>query len=79
MIAHGRTVASQKRKRHSLKVITKRQLGPVPRSRVVEFIDDRRLGPAFRLFNRHRIVDEKGKVRSCLGAKQLRLRRERLL
>jgi hypothetical protein len=29
---------------------------------VVEFIDDRRLGPAFRFFNRHRVVDEKGKV-----------------
>jgi len=29
---------------------------------IVEFIDDRRLGPAFRFFNRHRVVDEKGKV-----------------
>jgi len=29
---------------------------------VVEFIDDRRLGPAFRFFNRHRVVDEKGKL-----------------
>ena len=29
---------------------------------VVEFIDDRRLGPAFRFFNRHRVTDEKGKV-----------------
>ena len=28
---------------------------------VVEFADDRRLGPAFRFFNRHRVVDEKGK------------------
>lgn len=28
---------------------------------VVEFLDDRRLGPAFRFFNRHRVVDEKGK------------------
>lgn len=28
---------------------------------VVEFVDDRRLGPAFRFFNRHRVVDEKGK------------------
>ena len=35
---------------------------------VVEFIDDRRLGPAFRFFNRHRVVDEKGKV---LGYKSL--------
>jgi SNF2-related domain/Helicase conserved C-terminal domain len=35
---------------------------------VVQFIDDRRLGPAFRFFNRHRVVDEKGKV---LGYKNL--------
>ena len=35
---------------------------------VVGFIDDRRLGPAFRFFNRHRVVDEKGKV---LGFKNL--------
>ncbi len=35
---------------------------------VVEFIDDRPLGPAFRFFNRHRVVDEKGKV---LGYKNL--------
>ncbi|MCH7748202.1 MAG: DEAD/DEAH box helicase [Acidobacteria bacterium] len=35
---------------------------------VVEFIDDRRLGPAFRFFNRHRVVDERGKV---LGYKSL--------
>ncbi|MGD8451390.1 MAG: DEAD/DEAH box helicase [Phycisphaerae bacterium] len=42
---------------------------------VVEFIDDRRLGPAFRFFNRHRMVDEKGKV---LGYKNLAELRERL-
>jgi superfamily II DNA or RNA helicase len=35
---------------------------------VVQFIDDRRLGPGFRFFNRHRVVDEKGKV---LGYKNL--------
>jgi superfamily II DNA or RNA helicase len=35
---------------------------------VIEFIDDRRLGPAFRFFNRHRVIDEKGKV---LGYKNL--------
>src|SRR5437867_11213397 len=35
---------------------------------VVQFIDDRRLGPAFRFYNRHRVVDEKGKV---LGYKNL--------
>jgi len=42
---------------------------------VVEFIDDRRLGPAFRFYNRYRIVDEKGKV---LGYKNLDELRERL-
>ena len=35
---------------------------------VVQFVDDRRLGPAFRFLNRHRIVDDKGKV---LGYKNL--------
>jgi len=42
---------------------------------VVEFIDDRRLGPAFRFFNRHRVVDEKGKL---LGYKNLDELRKRL-
>ena len=42
---------------------------------VVEFIDDRRLGPAFRFFNRHRVTDEKGKV---LGYKDLDVLRENL-
>lgn len=42
---------------------------------VVEFIDDRRLGPAFRFFNRHRVTDEKGKV---LGYKDLDRLREHL-
>ncbi len=40
---------------------------------VVQFVDDRRLGPGFRFFNRHRIVDEKGKV---LGYKNLAELRE---
>src|SRR5262245_15341849 len=35
---------------------------------IVEFIDDRRLGPAFRFFHSHRIVDEDGRV---LGFKNL--------
>jgi superfamily II DNA or RNA helicase len=35
---------------------------------IVEFIDDRRLGPAFRFFNRYKVVDEKGKL---LGYKNL--------
>jgi hypothetical protein len=35
---------------------------------VVQFIDDRRLAPAFRFFHRHRVVDDKGKV---LGYRKL--------
>jgi SNF2 family DNA or RNA helicase len=42
---------------------------------VVQFIDDRRLGPGFRFFNKHRLVDEKGKV---LGYKNLGELRDRL-
>ncbi len=42
---------------------------------VVEFINERRLGPAFHFFNRHRVVDEKGKV---LGYKNLEVLRENL-
>jgi len=42
---------------------------------VVEFVDDRRLGAAFRFFNRHRVTDEKGKV---IGYKDLDLLRENL-
>ena len=42
---------------------------------VVQFVDDRHLGPGFRFFNRHRIVDEKGKV---LGYKNLGELRETL-
>lgn len=42
---------------------------------VVQFIDDRRLGPGFRFFNRHRVVDEKGRV---LGYKELSTLRETL-
>ena len=42
---------------------------------VVEFIDERRLGPAFRFYNRHRVTDEKGKV---LGYKNLDELREKL-
>ncbi len=41
----------------------------------MQFVDDRRLPPAFRFFHRHRVVDEKGKV---LGYKNLDLLRERL-
>lgn len=42
---------------------------------VVEFIDDRRLGPAFRFFDRHRVVNDAGKV---LGYKHLNELRARL-
>ncbi len=42
---------------------------------VVQFVDDRRLGPGFRFFNRHRVVDEKGKI---LGYKNLGELREAL-
>ena len=42
---------------------------------VVQFVDDRRLGPGFRFFNRHRVVDDGGKV---LGYKNLDELRQRL-
>jgi superfamily II DNA or RNA helicase len=42
---------------------------------VVQFIDERRLGPAFRFFNDFRVVDEKGKV---MGYKNLDDLRQRL-
>ena len=42
---------------------------------IVQFVDDRRLGPGFRFFNKHRIVDDKGKV---LGFKDLAELRETL-
>lgn len=35
---------------------------------VVEFVDEHRLGPAFRFYNRHKVVDEKGRP---LGYKNL--------
>ncbi len=39
---------------------------------VVEFVDDRRLAPAFRFYNRHRVVDERGKVLGYRNLAQLR-------
>ncbi len=39
---------------------------------VVEFIDDRRLGPAFRFFHRHRVADDKGKVLGYRNLDELR-------
>jgi SNF2 family DNA or RNA helicase len=46
---------------------------------VVEFIDDRRLGPAFRFFNRHRVVDDKGAVLGYKNLSELRRRLEPIL
>ena len=46
---------------------------------VVEFIDDRRLGPAFRFFNRHKVVDEKGKLLGYKNLDELRAKLEPLL
>ncbi len=42
---------------------------------IVQFVDDRSLGPAFRFFHRHRVVNETGRV---LGYRNLREVRERL-
>ncbi len=42
---------------------------------IVEFVDDRRLGPSFRFFNHYRVVNEKGKL---LGYKNLDRLREKL-
>lgn len=39
---------------------------------VVEFIDDRRLGPAFRFYNRYRVTDQKGKLLGYRNLDELR-------
>jgi superfamily II DNA or RNA helicase len=39
---------------------------------VVEFVDDRRLAPAFRFYNRHRVVDERGRVLGYRNLDELR-------
>jgi superfamily II DNA or RNA helicase len=41
---------------------------------VVEFIDERRLGPAFRFFDRHRMADAEGKVTGYKHLDELRAR-----
>jgi len=46
---------------------------------VVQFIDDRRLGPGFRFFNQHRVVDERGKVLGYKNLDQLRARLQPVL
>jgi SNF2 family DNA or RNA helicase len=42
---------------------------------IAQFVDDRRLGPGFRFFNRHRVLDDKGKI---LGYQRLEELRETL-
>jgi SNF2 family DNA or RNA helicase len=42
---------------------------------IVQFIDDRRLGPAFQFLNDHRVIDDKGKL---LGYRNLDRLREKL-
>jgi len=39
---------------------------------VIEFIDDRRLGPAYRFFSKHRVVNEDGKVTGFRKLDELR-------
>lgn len=39
---------------------------------VVSFVDDRRLGPAYRFLHRHRIVDDRGRVEGYRNLDQLR-------
>jgi SNF2 family DNA or RNA helicase len=39
---------------------------------IVEFVDDRRLGPGFDFYNRHRVLDEKGKITGYQNLSQLR-------
>jgi superfamily II DNA or RNA helicase len=46
---------------------------------VVEFIDDRRLGPAFRFFDRHRVVDDGGKLLGYQRLDELRARLQPVL
>lgn len=39
---------------------------------VVSFIDDRRLGPAYRFFHKHRVVDDRGRVEGYRNLGELR-------
>ncbi len=39
---------------------------------IVQFVDGRRLGPGFRFFNKHRVLDEKGKVLGYQNLGELR-------
>lgn len=46
---------------------------------VVQFVDQRHLGPGFRFFHRHRVVDEKGKVQGYRKLDELRQRLKPIL
>ncbi|MDC0937241.1 DEAD/DEAH box helicase, partial [Pirellulales bacterium] len=46
---------------------------------VVSFIDDRRLGPAYRFLHRHRVVDERGRVEGYRNLDDLRERLKPIL
>jgi len=46
---------------------------------IVQFVDDRRLGPGFRFFNRHRVVDESGRVVGYKNLDDLRGRLQPIL
>ena len=46
---------------------------------VVEFVDGRRLGPAFRFLKEHRVVDEKGKLLGYRGLDQIHRQLEPIL
>jgi superfamily II DNA or RNA helicase len=46
---------------------------------IVEFIDERRLGPGFRFYNHHQVVDEKGKVLGYKNMTELRKKLEPVL
>jgi superfamily II DNA or RNA helicase len=46
---------------------------------VVSFVDDRRLGPAYRFLHRHRVVDENGRVQGYQSLDELRERLQPIL
>ena len=46
---------------------------------IVQFVDQRHLGPGFRFFQRHRVVDEKGKVTGYRNLDELRERLQPIL
>lgn len=46
---------------------------------VVQFVDEHRLGPAFRFLHRHRVVDERGKVEGYRNLDELRERLKPIL